>query len=562
MGDLEQWDSGNDNPFGYEDPRKRQQPIPLPTQPAWQDTPLPQQQAMPQAAPQQPQPMPPQAQQPAPQQDWQASTGPSPMTGANPFEPAQQQSPQQEGSWQPSTGPSAMPEESKATPPTKAHANDPFGPSYTPNYKDVPKANIWAQIAGAARPGSLLSLAGSLFGNQREIQQAMAMNQTELQRQQAAEQQRFHQQQAGYFGHQFGARPTPYQDPTTGQWMIQGVNGPTQIGKPQNVVTQEMKDETQTGIADNKQQKPQDAQAILLDPAATPAQKKAATEYIRMTHPQMGVLDQKTQDVDAIATSLVKAAKGDPSAISELKDFGGFGSQRTQIAAAALRKDTNFSTKELERIAATVRNFTTSSQMTAANKQITATGTFLEHAADAFNQAKDLERTGSPLLNMPIVALQRAALGDPKVAQFEASLMAPIAEFLRIINSGNVAYQPERTEMQTMLAKYNSPKQFLTAIPQMAKIVSERWNNLNAEFKRGTKTHSNKNPADFLSVFPEAFSSTTREAAKTLGITFTGDSGAPSSVPSGQEPGQPMHDKSKSGKPITSADGGKTWSYD
>jgi hypothetical protein len=425
------------------------------------------------------------------------------------------------------------------------------GSSSMPDFVPIPKANFGANLAKAARPGSLLGIIGALTGNNDEIQNAILQNQW---KQQYARDALQAQAMQGRFG---------YQDQIANirQQLADVAQQRANQQQPKARTTEQILNDPESTPAERSQavdtfntlhpKSQADPIAILLNPNSSPADIKRARDVIALTHPALATQTQSADDIQTSAKALVDALHGDPTAISTLKDLGGFGNKKTAIFAAAKRMDPTFNTSSLERIQKTVQNFTTATNNGSAAMQLRSFNTFVQHAADLQDAVQNVTRTDSQLLNRPLGWIQQQATSDPKYTEFQAALMAPAMEYLRLLNNGGAPYQTEREDMAKMLPTSATVGQVIGATKQMGATVQKRLNSLNTEFKRGTGH-------DMWTALPDAIAPEARDAAARLGLSLPGASAA-SNAPAA--PGGIIRDKSKSGRPIVSTDGGKTWNY-
>lgn len=145
--------------------------------------------------------------------------------------------------------------------------------------------------------------------------------------------------------------------------------------------------------------------------------------------------------------------------------------------------------------------------------------------------SKKVERSDSPYANRPILWLQQNAAGDPAVAEYLFQVNTVSTEIARILNNPNMTGQltdSARHELEGVVSGTLSPSQLNSVLNRAQQDARNRSATLDAQLQK---------------VIAEV-----RDPLHAIGGT--------------QKPTTVQRSKSRSGKPIVSHDGGKTWEYE
>ncbi len=155
--------------------------------------------------------------------------------------------------------------------------------------------------------------------------------------------------------------------------------------------------------------------------------------------------------------------------------------------------------------------------------------------------SKKVDRTDSPYANRPILWLQQNAGGDADVAEYLFQVNTVSTEIARILNNPNLTGQltdTARHELQGVVSGNMNPQQLNQVLNRAQADARNRAKALDKQVEKVITEF--RNP-----------------------LAPTGSTMGTPNAPAARDPaGGVLKGKSKSGKPMTSNDGGKTWLYD
>jgi hypothetical protein len=176
-------------------------------------------------------------------------------------------------------------------------------------------------------------------------------------------------------------------------------------------------------------------------------------------------------------------------------------------------------------------------------KQLTSYGTSIRHLA-GLNAAIDrLQRTNSPLLNIPMNKWAQFVEGSPEYAAAQAALGAPLKEIQSLLLSNRALYQDDREEASAAANLNMSPAALKAVINEWASIATVRLGEQNTRYKVDVGQDIEGIASQQVVDAAASFGMDQKTLFKTLGVgvgegrtSSQGGNIAPGQQPSGQYP--------------------------
>jgi len=185
-------------------------------------------------------------------------------------------------------------------------------------------------------------------------------------------------------------------------------------------------------------------------------------------------------DAKAIAGDPNDPASGDMMALDKLI------SQRTadrpKVYDLAKKINPNFNPANAELKLDKWKDFTTDSGK--ASQQIKSFNTLFDHIGAASEAVNNLRNTGSPLLNKPLNAIRKDALGDPNVTSVLAAIQPVKSEFMTFLNNNHALTESDKKAGDDLLAMHFSTAQLQEQLKRFAETSAYRLKETNNDWKR------------------------------------------------------------------------------
>jgi hypothetical protein len=234
-----------------------------------------------------------------------------------------------------------------------------------------------------------------------------------------------------------------------------------------------------------------------------PADQQDEFEKASTTWTQ-GQLEKETARLDQRFSENTKNSiqAGDPAAIADqarltigagdLTNAKDIFTARSNVKAAYNRglenqaialglQPTHFNIEALKTKAAALDSYSAAGKV---GQQLNAFKTFGEHVAGAKDANDAWQRSGSPLFNKPLSWLAENATNDQNYKRFQASVIAPMKEYMNFLNSSHAEHTEDIKSMQELLDSGTiTPQSAYTVLQTLAKTADDRAKGLGETYR-------------------------------------------------------------------------------